>query len=255
MHPIRVALVLVLCASLSDHMAGSITGDADSTQGEHVVTIAATSFGVKEGALELQYEIVNGSDHDIWLCTGIEVSRYGLVPYEVYVDPDGRTLVIRRRLAVPMQVLRELQRLDGCYVRLAPGQKRVETYTSGLPVRAGTVFALEGPGVAYASRLVLEIGYYDKALPARIRSILEVADKLKCTIPSWNEMTNENIEVFHKYFSGLVISRDIEGLDGFSKFWSEGSERVNIPWGWPIHNLEESSLKIVLDGVSIRMGG
>ena len=249
---IRVLFVVMLfCVLSSDRIAEPSRGDANAAGG-YDVTIGLTRFDVKGETLELRYEIVNASDHDVWICDGIETNRSGVVPYEVYVDPDGRTLVIRRRLAVPMQVLREFTKLDGCYVRLAPGQRRESTFASGLPVQPRTILASKGPYVARATRLVLEIGYYDEDLPARIHSILEIADKLKCTVPSLTEIGVKNVDAFEKYFGGLSISKDIGGLAGFSKFWKEGSDRINIPWHWQINN-EELSLKVVTDGVMISM--
>jgi len=253
MSGIRVLSVLLLSSLLSsDCVTGLSRGEEDSVSGDNTVTIAVTRFDMREDTLELQYEIVNRSDHDVWICDAIITNRSGPIPYEVYVDLDGHALMIRRRLAVPrqMDVIRELTQLDGCYTRLSPGEKRKETFTSSLPIQPCTVLASNGPFVALATRLVLEIGFYDEDLPAKIRSILEIGDTLACTVPSLSRLGVKNVDVFDKYFGGLTMWKDIGGLAGFPTLWKEGNDRINVSWHWQI-NSEESSVKAVFDGLAI----
>jgi len=59
------------------------------------VAISLSERTVTQKVLQLQYQIQNGSDKDIWICESMDLrSRWGDV--EVYVGQDSETLFIQR---------------------------------------------------------------------------------------------------------------------------------------------------------------
>lgn len=248
-------LVLLLCLLPADHMSEGICGDVDDAHEEPAVKIALTQFDANERTLRLQCEIVNASHHDVWVCESIQTSSFGPVEYGIHMDPDGRTLVVERHLGMPFRIItgRPLN-VKGRYTRLAAGERHTVSAMLDLPIEAPILFATNDGGATCATRLVLGIGFFNEDLPGKIDSILRVADELMCTIPSLSQIGAENIGVYMQYFGGLWISKAVGGMAGFAEFWAEGSNQIDIPWEWPI-NKEESSLKVVLDGVSIPYAG
>jgi hypothetical protein len=250
-----LGLMLWLCTLSADRIDPTATGDVNAEAETPAVRMALTAFKVDDERLELSYKIVNGSDHDVWVCEGLGVTRgggaYSPVDHEVYMASDARTLVIRKRLEVPMLFLGELLRHGGVYTRLSPGQERAYSLSFAIPVKPRRILASLGPDVTHARRLVMEVGFYDEDLREKIRRILEIAEKLRCTALSFQEIGIENYDLYECYFGGLEVSREFGGLSGFDDAWPEGSEEITIPRLWPGVLLGESFLAIVVDGVFI----
>jgi hypothetical protein len=142
------------------------TGAVQTSAGATPV-IALTTLDVNDQTLRLEYKIINRSDHDIWICEGIGIAGKPLDPNsEVYVDPDGRTLVIARRIEAPMQL--EYVRppdFEGYYVRVRPGQEQIQSLALSVPIKRRSWFTLSGPDVDYATRLLLKVGCFDGDVP------------------------------------------------------------------------------------------
>jgi hypothetical protein len=255
MSALRVVFLVLLLGSASSGPAVGPTGDDAANLGdEAAVTMTLTSFDVNKKTLLLHCEIQNASDHDVWVCDSLNTDRTEPMSYEVYADSNGSTLVVRRRLGVPMEnLVLELPRIEGRYVRLVPGERRTESFTFDLPVRPRTLFARVNPGTPVACRLVLQIGYYDVDVLARLRTILELADELNYAIPVLSDIGADRLEVFDQYFRGFLVSGTFGGLTRFNESWPKGSNLLNIPWACPISR-EESSLEIALDHVHIPCG-
>jgi hypothetical protein len=134
---------------------------------EAAPVLALTTLDVNDQTLRLRYKIINRSDHDIWICEGIGIASKPLDPNsEVYVDPDGQTLVIARRIEAPMQL--EYVRppdFEGYYVRVRPGQEQIQSLTLSVPIKRRSWFTLSGPDVDYATRLLLKVGCFDGDVP------------------------------------------------------------------------------------------
>jgi len=249
-------LGLWLCAMSPDPVAGLSASDANAAQPDVGVTMALRRFDMTEQALELQCEIANGSNHDVWVCESIETGPFGSLSYAPWMDPDGRTLVIRRHLGPELRITTERPLNLRCrYVRVAPGQRHASSFTLDFPVLPSTLFASgAGRGIP-VTRLVVEIGCFDEDLPEKIYSILEMADRLGCVLPPLNEMRAEEMKILFRYFGGMWIFSDFEGrLGGFDAFYREGNDSVEIPWEWPIEE-DESHLAITTDGVAIPYAG
>jgi hypothetical protein len=129
--------------------------------------MALTALDANDQTLTLRYKIINRSDRDIWICEGVGVAgEFGTLYSDVYVDADGRTLVIARRIEVPMQG--EYVRppdFEGRYVRVRPGQEQIQSLALSVPIKRYGFFTLAGPDIDYATRLLLKIGCFDKDIP------------------------------------------------------------------------------------------
>ena len=199
------------------------------------VTMALTGFDVNDTNLELNYQIRNDTEQDIWICKDIDVFG-GPGSYEVYTTIDGQTLVMRRRL----------EALEGYwyippqskYARLRPDENRIESLSFTLPIE----YLYEYPGdEGYATRLVVEVGYYPVDLPGMIREILDVAEKM-----NWQRLyqIQYSHEIVEKYFTGLRIAQ-----------WFGGSlpdvdNEIGISWMGETR-LGEQALQFTIDGVRI----
>jgi len=235
------------CLLLSEHThARSEAGMRREVPGG-IPTIAVMSFDVNDQGLKLRYRIANSTGHSVWVCDGIETGKGGFTQQEVYVDADANTLVIRRRLHLALPVLLPGHpMINGRYLCLRPGQERAGSLDLAVPVLPRTVFASSGPDVTSVSRLTVEIGFYNEDLPTKIRSILGIADKLKCLEPRGAEI---NLDHYNQYFGGLLISSTFGGLAGFDTLY-KGESVIVLPWLWPVFP-EDGSLKITIDPVSI----
>ncbi len=131
----------------------------------NAVTITTTKFEVTGNALELRYQITNGSNDDVWLCEDIGVNRSG---FEVYLTEDEATLMVRSRASASSSI-RSFDRFLSCsvdYVRLRAGESRTGSLLLPLPIRYQNSFAEIGlrhsERITHARRLIVEIGFYSK---------------------------------------------------------------------------------------------
>jgi len=210
------------------------------------VKMALTGFDVNDTTLELSYKIKNNTDHDVWICDSVSV--FTGPDFEVYLSEDEQSLLIRRRLDVPTDVV-WTQCPYGRYVLLRSGQERTESLSLAVPVTPRLMFAGGLATSDHARRLVLEIGFYNEDLPGLIRDILEMAEKLNCAHLDPSEYRTA---FFMHYFKGIWIAHKLfGGLSQFEEYtYKEGSEEINIPYTWQKFNGEQV-LRIEVDGVHI----
>jgi len=209
------------------------------------VTIVIDRLEVTESAFELDFHVRNDSENDAWLCDSTNV--YGEPQFEVFLDEDGRTLVLRKRMDVPTNRMSFVQ-IKGRYVRLGPGETRRETVSLDLPVVPDVLFAdvLPGEGLQELRRLVLEIGFYAEDLPGLARGILLEAARFHAS----GEMLDGDI--VERYFSGFLLDTEFGGLAGFEKSNrdSDLSKEVVIPYTY--QGLKgERCARLVVDGTAI----
>jgi hypothetical protein len=138
-------------------------------------TITVTGLEVTDKSLTLRYEIENGSEQDIWICEDINWNR--ATHFEVYLDEYNQTLMIRRRLDVPL--IPHVNQPFSRYVRLPTNESRTESVLIPLPVHRKGLFSGNGliQDTVHAVSLLLEIGYYTGDLPGMIRGVLEKAER------------------------------------------------------------------------------
>ena len=130
------------------------------------VTIALIQSKVTDKTLEVQCEISNGLNRDIWICE--QISEMGS-DCDVYVAEGSHTLAIRRRFNLPTNIA-WMMPPTARYLRLPAGEQRVEWMILPLPIRLGDLFGVHRylGGQVYPERLRIEIGFYDCDLPERI---------------------------------------------------------------------------------------
>jgi hypothetical protein len=242
-------LILLLCASSPDSAAGGTR--QPNQEPIETATVALTAFDANETTLRLRCKIANRSDRDIWVCDGLYSStKVFTTDYEVYMDDDARTVVIRRQIEVPTTAELPLNRFRARYIVVHPGQERGVCLSLPVPVIRRPLLASRGPDADYATRIVLKVGFYNGDLPGKIRRLLDLAGRLSSVQP---QVSYADSDLYFRYFAGFSISQAFGGLGGFADFWTEGSEQIGIPYMWlPLG--DESCLQVAVDGVLIPMG-
>jgi len=126
------------------------------------VTITLLEQKKTDKALELRYQISNQSGRDIWICQTVSPD----FDFEYFIPASDHRLVVRRRQDVPREFESYDDNFVGAYVRMRPGQSRVERLCLPFPVHCATVYAAKVREHAMdAASLVVEIGFYDYDLP------------------------------------------------------------------------------------------
>ncbi len=202
------------------------------------VTLSLVRVAMTEEALEVRHEIRNDCGHDIWVCDDISVN--GQWHLETYLLPEEQTLVVRRRLGVPANIFWPGGEPNGRYVRLPHGQVREESLSFALPVRSRRVYARHaqeaGKALAYANRLLVDIGYYDEDLPCLIRRILDEAEG---GVSPW---------VFIPTLGREVHVETLYRLNRYNKDLNDADEPVIVPY----RALErESSIRLAAENLRI----
>jgi hypothetical protein len=235
----KYLLFIALTAGLLSAMCQKAAfGDVSADEQNSDASLIITKFHVNDKTLGLSCKIRNDSEEDIWVCKGIDVFG-GPGSYEVRITEDGQTLIVRRRF----EALEGFWYIppESRYVRLRPGETRIESSTLTLPVE--TIYNFSGKE-DYATRLVVEIGYYPYDLPGLIRDILDVAEKM-----DWQRLYQIEYDhrIVEQYFTGLRIAQ-----------WFGGSiqifgDEIRIPWMGETR-LGEQVIRATVNGVAIPYG-
>lgn len=139
------------------------------------VAIRGTELAVDANLFTFRYDIVNDSDHDIWVFAGWGQSSFLVTPS---FDPTKRVLALTGRLELPARGFGH--QAPGRYVRLRRGQKQTESISFPLPfwVDASPRDGAQAEKSIIATRLVLTIGYYKKDLPQMIDLLFSKSESL-----------------------------------------------------------------------------
>jgi len=218
----------------------------DVEEEKSAVSMELTHFEVTDANLELSWKIINNTDHDVWICDSLDF-KYG-VDFEVYMAEDEQTLMVRRRLDVPTEVLFGAVPI-GRYIRISPGQERTESLSLALPVHPRLMFATEQVIADNAKRVAVEIGFYNEDLPMTIRNILELAEKLNCAV--LDTAGDYRTALFQRFFKGLWIEKHFGGLQGFETHtYKDGDEQIPISYSQQ-RFISEQILRAEVDNISI----
>lgn len=225
-----------------------VFGDVSANEQDAAVTMTITKFQVNDQTLELGWKIVNHSDHDVWICDGVDKTSPSI--YERFLDEDARTIVIRKRYDLPMrQQSHERNNPASRYIRLRAGQEKAESVFIALPVEPYRISAGESGNAEYAECLALEIGFYDEALPALILRIVELAEFLNCDLLVG---LGENVELGKRFFGGRQIAQYYYHIIGFGQNVRSADADGEM---WMLHmgetRMGEKVLRTTIDGVSI----
>ncbi len=174
----RIFVMLASCVLAVMRVQAECRGSTNAKEEVSGVKLTLIDLKVAAETLMLRYEIKNESGHDVWLCESIPWRS----EFEVYLVGDsGGTLTIRRRLDVPSGISWNFPPM-GTYVRVLPGQSRLESLQFRLPVQsAQTFYGREpvGQDALYASRLAVEIGFYDSDVPSMVLDMLDKAERTR----------------------------------------------------------------------------
>jgi hypothetical protein len=215
---ITIFIALLLCVK-------ALTGVQAQSEDKVVIdnnigtpTIAVTNLDITDKTLKMVYEIRNDSKQDIWVLVGFGKSGANA---ELFMDKDDRTILIRRRFDVPSSG-RGNGIGYGRYVLLRAGQTVREVITLATPVNPEYGF-MDRPlrparGLEYATRLAIEIGFYDSDLPIRIRHTLEEADRIG------KKPKNDNDRDRRFYFRGSLY------FNALSEVLRQRDEEVFLPY-------------------------
>lgn len=249
--PLKLIAAMAICGVLLMRHTQAENAENNSPDGDEkaAVTIVLTKLDVNDQNLNLSWKITNNTEHDVWVCGGRN--------FEWFMDKDAKTLVLRNRYNLP-----EGQGWEhpprGNYIRLRPGQEKLDSIALGVPVTPSTVFQAVRGNAKYAEHLALEIGFYDEDLRALILDIVEMAEKLSCDI-SLNSPASPSLipndpamELSRRFFAGVFIARffNLESFRYFRDSVTSGGDEIIIPYLWQTLNGEQV-LRIEVDSVSI----
>ncbi|NLT75854.1 MAG: hypothetical protein GXX98_04970 [Planctomycetes bacterium] len=166
---------MAICILNGLAMDAEVHGRTECESPSLPLTFVLTKLDVTDKVLEVSYQIRNDSDREAWLCQGLgsNVPRFSS---EVAMSEDGETLLVRRRLDVPIAGFGE--QVFGRFVRIPRGVSREETVFFALPVRPHRIILSarrRDETIKYVKQLRIEIGYYSGDLPATIAHMLEDA--------------------------------------------------------------------------------
>jgi hypothetical protein len=164
--------ILIVCLLFS-RLQGSTERGVALAEPIHIPLINVADRQLTDDRLLVRYQIQNRSEREIWICQDVDV--LGL-DSETYLSEDAKTLVVRRRLDVPMRVFRNPPL--GRYVRLRAGESRDESLVLSLPVRYRGVLGgdLVRADLVYVENLSIELGYFTGNLPKMVYALLDKAE-------------------------------------------------------------------------------
>ena len=224
----------------------AVFGDVLADEQNSDVSITITKFHVNDQTLELGWKIVNNSERDIWILDKFYLFEPS---YEVYLKADNQTLLLRRRLDVPAFNV-WFATPEGKYVRMRPGEERLESLSLNIPISASWLFVGERWSTlsfATIKRIQLEIGYYDEDLPGLIRDIVTEAEKYNPQRPY------DYKGIIADYFPGFLVYFDFEGLAGFEGVYVNGSDEIGVLYSYQALKGEQV-LRATVEPVSIPYG-
>jgi len=171
-HLSLVAAWLMCAASIACAQPSPAATPSDG--GAAGVTITLLEQKRTDRALELGYQISNQSGRDIWICQTISPD----FDFECFIPAGDHRLVVRRRQDVPDEIESYEGASAGTYVRMRPGQTRVERICLPFPVHCAPVYTRRVREHATdAASLVVEIGFYDYDLPeGRLRQCQTITE-------------------------------------------------------------------------------
>ena len=228
-------VVLSICTLSAMQAQAKSDNSAAASDKAGIPTIAVNKLDINDKALRLDYEIRNDSQQDVWLCDSVS-ERYN---FEVYLNEDPQTLVVRKRLDVPSSSDWYRQPV-GKYMRLRSGEKRVESLLLPVPVDSVHMYYSSGrrskrsQRVFNAKRLSIEIGYYVGNFPEILLGIPEEAEK----------SGDDELFVLHMWFGGVL------GFNNRNESLRQRDEKVLIPYTY--QELEgEKVLRTTIGDLSI----
>jgi len=247
-------MVLLACVLLAKYPRAE-SADVMIAEEDTIVKVVLTKLDVNDQTLEVGLKIINNTGHDVWVCNGLGYSDGSICYFGRFMDKDTKTLVLRRRYDL---TLRWLERgaipRNFRYLRLRPGQEKVESHSFTLPVRPLSVFLLSPKGYAgSAQSLAIEIGFYDEDLRALILGVVDMAERIGYDDSTLSEVARSDSQsLYYRFFGGFTIARSFKNEDIIyfrDSVTSDGDEILTPPMHQALNG--EQVLRLEVDNVSI----
>jgi hypothetical protein len=224
---------------------GQVGEDIADQNDVNSVTIALTRLDVNDTKLELAYRIKNNTDDDVWICDSVNTES--TFNFEVYLDKDAKTLVLMKRLDIVPELEHPTALKGGRYVRMRPAQEYFETLSLDVPVGPSLLYIARRANAEFATRLVIEIGFYNADVFQRIRSMIGVGERFNYTSVGIMDFQSD---IMRRYFKGLLVTRLFGGLSHFDEVYinTDANELLISP---TYALIDEQVLRIEVDGVHI----
>jgi len=241
--------------------AGKTQGSSSDVNSKGI-SLNITDLKISQDRLDLQYEVRNDSEHEIWLCDDVDVNTP--IDFETITSIDGSTLAIRLRLGVPIGWwCFEPPRAK--YVRLMPREHRRASIWLTVPVRQQPVFAGRSAHhpeeLKKARRLVLEVGYLEGNLRERTgklvdearRAVAEQQKEVEHLMEKENELLDQQGQLEKALETATEEAAKRHLMDKLEKLQAE-KEKVDDAWGSIDHlslYLEDLHLKVSIELLTI----
>jgi hypothetical protein len=251
----NLIMALGLCLFCMTSAQAQRLPDPNQPQGAGVQMIL-THLSVTDQTLEVGLKIINNTDHDVWVCNGYDGDD-GIRYFDRFMATDDKTLVLRRRYNLSSQgVPVERGPNSYGYLRLRPGQEKVESHSFALPVTSTSpLFQTSGSGelnVNSAQRLVIEIGFYDEDLRALILDVVDMAERIGRDDSTFSELIEpaNTLGLYYRFFGGFNITGWFKNRAWFrDSVTSDGDEILAPPMHQSLNG--EQVLRIEVDNLSI----
>ena len=201
---LMVLLVSVLLARYGEEEPADVmTAEEDA-----IVKVVLTKLDVNDQTLEIGLKIINNTGHDVWVCNGYERSDGSIRYFDRFMDKDNKTLVLRRRYGLTLRWLeRNAIPRNFRYLRLRPGQEKVESHSYTLPVTPLSIFTSSSGNAGSAQSLAIEIGFYDEDLRALILGVVDIAERIGYDDDAVSAATSSvPLTLYYRFFGGLEIA-------------------------------------------------
>jgi len=178
------------------------------------------------------------------------MNRGGRWHFEAVLAADGYTLIVRRRLDIPLRSFPlvgphglPVSRPVGTYARLKGGARRGESLSLNLPVECQRILSYPQAtsSVIYVRRVLLQIGFYGGDLSAAIRSILADAERVS------EDYFGDLVPVPQ---IGRIDTQSLWQLNNLNKMLGDATDQVVMPYA-PLPLLNARLFEICVDGTRI----
>ncbi|MGB2864200.1 MAG: hypothetical protein WBC05_12795 [Sedimentisphaerales bacterium] len=251
-----VSLLMVLFVSvLLAQYPRAESADVMTAEEDTIVKVVLTRLDVNDQTLEVGLKIINNTDHDVWVCNGYERAGGSIRYFDRFMEKDDKTLVLRRRYNLMLTWLeRNAVPRNFRYLRLRPGQEKVESHSFTLPVTPLSVFLPSPHGNAEsAQRMVIEIGFYDEELRALILGVVDMAERIGYDDSALSALKHSGpLALYYRFFGGFQIARlfKTENITYFrDSVTSDGDEILMPPMYQSLNG--EQVLRIEVDNLPI----
>ena len=213
---------LFVCLKMTMQTESQARTNIEVKKAEELV-ILVNEQELSETIFHIGYEIRNNYSKDVWICASVNVNDG--CDFEIYMDYNIQTLMIRRRLDVPSDTLWFVQPF-GKYIRLHPGEKRTESLSLSLPVRFKRVYMeyQETKEIEGITHVAIEIGYYVGDLPKMFDNMLKETEKTDLDTHILFDMEFGGVLGFNDWNERLIKRRDEEVLIPYTEQKFKGEE-------------------------------